>query len=236
MYSPKVKAIIYPHLFGNMSDVSKIKQFCQEKNIHFIEDACQSLGSSYNGVVAGSEGTISTLSFNDNKVVSGISGGGAILTDGDTEIFKRLRKHGDHKILGYNSKMLLFNAEIINFRLKKLNDYISRRQANAKYYDEQLREVVTIQNTPDGLNHNYHKYVVRFQNKEVRDLVKNKLNAKVHYDKPISENKMYENIEHRKDDTFITKIVCDTILTLPLTPYMKKEELDKVINTILIMV
>ena len=47
---------------------------------------------------------------------------------------------------------------------------------------------------------------------------------------------MYENIEHRKDDTFITKIVCDTILTLPLTPYMKKEELDKVINTILIMV
>ena len=132
--------------------------------------------------------------------------------------------------------MLLFNAEIINFRLKKLNDYISRRQANAKYYDEQLREVVTIQNTPDGLNHNYHKYVVRFQNKEVRDLVKNKLNAKVHYDKPISENKMYENIEHRKDDTFITKIVCDTILTLPLTPYMKKEELDKVINTILIMV
>ena len=240
MYSPKVKAIIYPHLFGNMSDISKIKTFCQEKNIHFIEDACQSLGSSYNGAVAGSEGNISTLSFNDNKVVSGISGGGAILTDGDTEIFKRLRKHGDHKILGYNSKMLLFNAEIINFRLKKLNEYISKRQSNARYYDEHLKDVVIVQSETmqqwEKVNHNYHKYVVRFKTKEVRDLVKNKLNAKVHYNKPISENKMYDNIEHRKDDTTITKMVCDTILTLPLSPYMKKEELDKVINTILILV
>ena len=53
MYSPKVKAIIYPHLFGNMSDTNAIKEFCKEKNIHFIEDACQSLGSSYNNVKAG---------------------------------------------------------------------------------------------------------------------------------------------------------------------------------------
>ena len=96
MYSDKVKAIIYPHLFGNMSDTSTIKEFCKDKNIVFIEDACQSLGSSYNGVVAGSIGDISTLSFNANKVVAGISGGGAIITDGDTEIFKKLRKHGNN--------------------------------------------------------------------------------------------------------------------------------------------
>ena len=68
MYSDKVKAIIYPHLFGNMSDTSMIKKFCQDKNIVFIEDACQSIGSSYNGVVAGSIGDISTLSFNANKL------------------------------------------------------------------------------------------------------------------------------------------------------------------------
>ena len=235
MYSDKVKAIIYPHLFGNMSDTSKIKQFCQEKNIHFIEDACQSLGSSYNNVKAGTIGDISTFSFNANKVVSGIAGGGAILTNGDTEIFKRLRKHGEHKQLGYNSKMLLFNAEFINFRLKKLGDYIKRRQERAKYYDEKLKEYVTIQMTPDNLNHNYHKYVVRFQNREVRDRVKAKI-GQIHYDKPISDNIMYQDIEHRKDDDFITRIVCDSILTLPLHPFMKKEEQDKVINTILLLI
>ena len=235
MYSDKVKAIISPHLFGNMSDTSKIKQFCQEKNIHFIEDACQSLGSSLNGNLAGTIGDISTLSFNANKVVAGIAGGGAILTNGDTEIFKRLRKHGEHKQLGYNSKMLLFNAEFINFRLKKLGDYIKRRQERAKYYDEKLKEYVTIQMTPDNLNHNYHKYVVRFQNREVRDRVKAKI-GQIHYDKPISDNIMYQDIEHRKDDDFITRIVCDSILTLPLHPFMKKEEQDKVINTILLLI
>lgn len=235
MYSPKVKAIIYPHLFGNMSDTSKIKEFCQEKNIYFIEDACQSIGSSYNSIKAGTIGDLSTLSFNANKVVSGIAGGGAILTDGDTDIFKRLRKHGEGKQLGYNSKMLLFNAEVINFRLNKLKYYISKRQELAKYYDEQLQEYVTVQPNPPELNHNYHKYVVRFQNKEVRERVKAKV-GQIHYDKPISANKMYENIEHKKDTSFISQIVCDTILTLPLHPFMKKEEQDKVINTILLLI
>tara|TARA_B100002019_G_scaffold184778_1_gene159512 strand:- start:2527 stop:3567 length:1041 start_codon:yes stop_codon:yes gene_type:complete len=235
MYSPKVKAIIYPHLFGNMSDTSKIKEFCQEKNIHFIEDACQSIGSSYNNIKAGTIGDLSTLSFNANKVVSGIAGGGAILTDGDTEIFKRLRKHGEGKHLGYNSKMLLFNAEVINYRLNKLNDYITKRQLAAKYYDEQLVEYVTIQNNTNELNHNYHKYVVRFQNKEVRDRVKAKI-GQIHYPKPISENEMYNNIDHRKDDYIVSKIVSDTILSLPISPYITEKEQDRVINTILLLI
>ena len=235
MYSDKVKAIIYPHLFGNMSDTSMIKEFCQDKNIVFIEDACQSIGSSYNGVVAGSIGDISTLSFNANKVVAGISGGGAIVTDGDTEIFKKLRRHGNNEMLGYNSKMLLFNAEVINYRLNKLDEYIEKRQKIAKQYDEGLKDYVKIQHIPDNLNHNYHKYVIRLQNKKIRDKLKEKLGAKVHYENPISENKMYNNIEHRKDITYTSKIVSDTILSLPIHPYMDTSEVNKIIVTIQIM-
>ena len=233
MYSDKVKAIIYPHLFGNMSDTSTIKEFCKDKDIVFIEDACQSLGSSYNGVVAGTIGDISTLSFNANKVVAGISGGGAIITAGDTEIFKKLRKHGNNEILGYNSKMLLFNAEVINYRLNKLDSYIERRQEIAKQYDEALKDFVIVQ--PNTGGHNYHKYVIRLQNKKIRDKLKEKLGAKVHYENPISENKMYNNIEHRKDITYVSKIISDTVLTLPLHPYMTQGEIDKIINTILIV-
>ena len=235
MYSDKVKAIIYPHLFGNMSDTSMIKKFCQDKNIVFIEDACQSIGSSYNGVVAGSIGDISTLSFNANKVVAGISGGGAIVTDGDTEIFKKLRRHGNNEMLGYNSKMLLFNAEVINYRLNKLDEYIEKRQKIAKQYDEGLKDYVKIQHIPDNLNHNYHKYVIRLQNKKIRDKLKEKLGAKVHYENPISENKMYNNIEHRKDITYTSKIVSDTVLSLPIHPYMDMSEVNKIIVTIQIM-
>ena len=236
MYSSKVKAIVYPHLFGNMSDTKDILDFCKEKNIAFIEDAAQSLGSSLNDTKAGSIGDISTFSFNSNKVVSGISGGGAVLTDDKdkADLIKKLRRHGNNEILGYNSKMLLFNARVIDFRLRKLKEWISKRQDIAKQYDKQLKDYVDIQSTSNGLNHNYHKYVVRFQNKRIRDKLKEKLNAKIHYDKPLSENVMYKNIDYRKEQTYNSKIVCDTILSLPLDPYMKQEEIEKVINIIII--
>ena len=236
MYSDKVKAIVYPHLFGYMSETKEIIEFCKEKNIAFIEDAAQSLGASLHGVKAGSIGEISTLSFNANKVISGIAGGGAICTDNKelARTFKRLRKHGENKILGYNSKMLLMNAEFINFRLNRMKEWQKMRQDIAKQYDEQLRDYVTLQPTTTSLDHNYHKYVIRVQNKKVRDNLKKVLNAKVHYDLPLSENKMYKEIEYKADKMFISKIVCDTILTLPIHPYMTKQEVDKVINTIII--
>ena len=236
MYSDKVKAIVYPHLFGNMSDTKEILEFCKEKNIAFIEDAAQSLGASLNGIKAGSIGDISTLSFNANKVIAGIAGGGAILTDSEekAEIFKKLRKHGNYEMLGYNSKMLLLNAEFINFRLDRINELQTKRQEVAKQYDEQLKDYVTVQPITNGLNHNYHKYVIRVQNKSIRDDLKKILNAKIHYDKPLSENIMYKNIIHKKDKTYISKIVCDTILTLPINAYMTKKEIDKICNTIII--
>jgi len=236
MYSDKVKAIVYPHLFGNMSDTKEILDFCKEKNIAFIEDAAQSLGASLNGVKAGSIGDISSLSFNANKVVAGIAGGGAILTDDKdkADIFKKLRRHGNNEILGYNSKMLLMNAEFINFRLNRMKEWQEKRQEIAKQYDEQLKDYVLVQPTTNGLDHNYHKYVIRLPNKEIRDELKNTLKAKIHYDRPLSENVMYKNIEYRKDKTYESKIVCDTILTLPIHPYMTQSEIDKIINVIVI--
>ena len=236
MWTPRVKAIVYPHLFGSMSDTKEILDFCKEKEIAFIEDAAQALGASLNDVKAGSIGDVSCLSFNANKVVAGIAGGGAVLTDDKdkAELFKKLRRHGNNEVLGRNSKMLMLNACFINFRLKKMNEWISKRQEIAKQYDEQLKDYVTIQPSTNGLNHNYHKYVIRLQNKKVRDKVKDMLNAKVHYDKPLSESPMYKNINHRKDKQFISKIICDTILTLPIHPYMKQEEIDEVINKILL--
>jgi len=149
-------------------------------------------------------------------------------------MFKKLRKHGEREMLGYNSKMLLMNAEFINFRLTKMKEWQNRRQEIAKMYDEQLQEYVTIQPTTNGLNHNYHKYVIRLQNKRVRDNLKKVLDANVHYDLPLSENKMYREIEHRVDDMFISKIVCDTILSLPIHPWMTKQEVNKIINTVIL--
>ena len=239
MYSDKTKAIVYPHLFGSMSDTKEILDFCKEKNIAFIEDACQALGSSLNDIKAGTIGDISTLSFNANKVVAGIAGGGAVLTNDidKAELFTKLRKHGEKEILGYNSKMLIFNAEFINFRLKKMEEWITKRQEIAKRYDSVFKDLpIHIQDTSNGLNHNYHKYVIRFENKVLRDVVKGRLNATIHYDKPLSENSMYKDIEHRKDDCINCKRISETILSLPIHPYLTDEEVNKITNMVMITV
>ena len=239
MISDKTKAIVYPHLFGSMSDTTILRDICKDRGIVFIEDAAQALGSSLYGEKAGAIGDISTLSFNANKQVAGIAGGGAVLTDDKDQavLFRKLRKHGEHEVLGYNSKMLGMNAEFINFRLGKMSEYDAKRLAIAKKYDEALAPCeVIIQKPAKYEQHTYHKYVVRFKNKEIRDAVKEKIpGSGIHYPKPICEHPMYQNITHRKDFYNNTKKICDTILTLPMHPYLTDEEINSVTNTIMIL-
>lgn len=227
----KTKAIIYTHLFGNMVDVSHILEYCKNNNIIFIEDAAQSLGSSLNGIVAGSIGDISSFSFNNNKVIAGISGGGIVVTNNKdvANYVKKIRRHGkdkDFEMLGYNSKMFYFNAAVIDFRLDKLKEWQLRRQDIARRYNDEFIDLpINIQIATNGLNHNYHKYVVRFEDEISRNLAKEKLNASVHYDKTISENSLYKSVGCTN-----AKQVSRTVLSLPIHPWLKNEEVEKIIN------
>ena len=237
MVSPKTKAIVYPHLFGNMSDVQSILEFCAENNIVFIEDACQSIGSSYKGIKAGSIGRISALSFNANKNIAGIAGGGAVVTNDEklAEKIKKIRVHGNGEMLGYNSKMLRINAEIINHRFKSIETWQTARRNIANFYTKSLKALdlpITIQSDSNA-NHNYHRYVIRCENKKIRNDLKELLKAEVNYDKPISDNVMYASIYHRKDNCVNSKIVADTILSLPLNHYTKLSEAEEVVFKIL---
>ena len=238
MYQPEVKAIVYPHLFGNISDMTEIQDFCEEKNIKLIEDACQSFGANRDGQYAGTYGDIATLSFNANKPVAGISGGGAVLLDNKTQadFIRKLRRHGNNEVLGYNSKMLAINAEFINFRISKMHEWQDKRFRIAKRYDNLLKDSVTLQKVDDIVNHCYHKYVIRLENKETRDNLQKRLNANVHYPKPISENPMYKSILNRKDNCLNSQLICDTILTLPIHPYLTNDEIDKTCTSIMMTV
>lgn len=238
MYNDKVKAIVYPHLFGNMTDTQDIQSFCKEKNILFIEDASQGLGSSLNDVRAGTIGDISVFSFNSNKVIAGINGGGVILTDNDKTAhrLKMIRRHGkdrDFSILGYNSRMYVLNAEIINLRLRNLESTQGRRQSIASWYDDAFEDLpVVTQQCNNGLSHGYHKYVIRFENKNTRQRAKNILNASVHYEIPLSSNSMYKNIKHRTDNCMQSKIASDTVLSLPIHAWLSEEEINTVMLSI----
>jgi dTDP-4-amino-4,6-dideoxygalactose transaminase len=238
MRTEKTKALIYTHLFGNMTDTTDILSYCKEHNIAFIEDSAQSLGSSLNGVRAGTIGDCSSFSFNTNKVVAGINGGGVFMTDdkAQADFVKKVRRHGkgsDFEMIGYNSRLFALNSEIIKFRLQNNEKYQLIRQQNAWLYNESLRDLpIVIQSSSPNLNHNYHKYVVRFNDKETRDRVKNALSLSVHYDKPLSMNSMYNNIHCRKDSCINSKIASDTVLSLPIHAWLTFEEISTIINGI----
>jgi UDP-2-acetamido-2-deoxy-ribo-hexuluronate aminotransferase len=239
MYTEKTKAIIYVHLFGNMVDTSEIQKFCKEKNIIFIEDASQSLGSSLNGVKAGTIGNCSVYSFNSNKVIAGINGGGVLLTDNEEQakLVQKIRRHGkdkDFELLGFNSRMYVLNAQIINLRLASADKNQQKRNRIAQLYNQSFSDlpVYTQQVHDEGLSHNYHKYTIRFQNKEIRKRVKDALKASVHYEKPLSENGMYNTYSYRKDNCVNSKLVSDTILSLPIHAWLADDEIFTVIDTV----
>ena len=225
----RTKALIYTHLFGNMVDTKDIETFCKNNDIIFIEDAAQSLGSIYQGRYAGSIGDISSFSFNHNKVISGISGGGIVLTDDDNiaTYVRKLKQHGKNKdeyeLLGYNSKMLYINAAFIEMRFDRMEELQLKRNKIAYKYHEALEDIDVIRQMPHlGHNHNYHKYVVRFNDKETRDRVKEELDAQVKYDRPLSGNSMFEKVNNPN-----AQLVADTILSLPIHPYVTEEEVLK---------
>jgi len=238
MCSEKTKAIVYVHLFGNMTDTTQIQEFCKEKGLVFFEDAAQGLGASLNNVRAGAIGDCSVYSFNSNKVISGINGGGVFLTDDESKakLVKKIRRHGkdsDFEMLGFNSRMYVLNAEVIDLRLQNAEKNQARRQQIAQQYTQAFKDLpIYVQSMRDGLNHNYHKYTLRFENKDVRKLVKNSLRASIHYEKALSANSMYNSIEYRRDNCINSKLVSETILSLPIHAWLTDDEIATIINTV----
>jgi len=238
MYSEKTKAIVYVHLFGNMIDTTEIQEFCKQKGILFFEDAAQALGASLNNVRAGTIGDCSVYSFNSNKVISGINGGGVFLTDDESKakLVKKIRRHGkdsDFEMLGFNSRMYVLNAEVINLRLKNAEQNQARRQEIAHQYNQAFKHLpVYFQPMSDGLNHNYHKYTLRFENKDARKRAKNALRASIHYEKALSANSMYNSIEYRRDNCVNSKLVSETILSLPIHAWLTDDEIKNIIQTL----
>ena len=238
MYSEKTKAIVYVHLFGNMIDTTEIQEFCKQKGILFFEDAAQALGASLNNVRAGTIGDCSVYSFNSNKVISGINGGGVFLTDDESKakLVKKIRRHGkdsDFEMLGFNSRMYVLNAEVINLRLKNAEQNQARRQQIAHQYNQAFKHLpVYFQPMSDGLNHNYHKYTLRFENKDARKRAKNALRASIHYEKALSANSMYNSIEYRRDNCVNSKLVSETILSLPIHAWLTDDEIKNIIQTL----
>ena len=251
--SKNTKAIIPVHYAGSPCDISSIKQISNSKKLFLIEDAAESLGSSFKGKKIGSFGDLGIFSFAGNKVLT-TGEGGAIVTN-SKKLFERLkliRSHGrDDKQnyfasidkpkyidLGYNWRMSSITAALGISQLNKIEKLISMRRKNANYLTKKLQKIEFLETPfdPPHSKHVYQLYTIKLRSSFIRNKLKKFLQTKKIMSKvffyPIHKTNYYKNILTKSPYLPVTESLSDCVLTLPMYPELEKTDLDYVSDSI----
>lgn len=233
------KAIIPVDLYGLPADHFEIDRIAKKYNLLVLEDGAQGFGGSINGKRACSFGDAATTSFFPAKPLGCYGDGGAIFTDNDelAELINSLKVHGkgdskyDNIRIGLNSRLDTIQAAVLNVKLTAFIEH-ELDDANRVYklYNERLSDVVEIPVIPEGFHSSFAQYTIKLKNKEERDSLKAKLKAKgitsmVYYIKPMHKQSAFNELNYDKGDFEVTNQLCDTVLSLPMHPYLKEKEI-----------
>ena len=241
--TPRTKAIIPVHLYGQSSDMKAIMDIAEDNNLVVIEDACQAHGAEFNNKKVGSFG-IGTFSFYGTKNMT--TGEGGMITTNNSEIadkLRMLRQHGmriryHHEILGFNFRMTDLQAAIGYWQLKKLDRFNETRIKNAKLLTKGLggiKGVITPEVMPNR-KHVFHQYTIRItkdfklsRDELVDELKKRGIGVGVYYPIPIHKQKIYRELGY-KVNLPITERLTDEILSLPVHPNVSEDDINYIIN------
>ncbi len=232
----KTKVIIPVHLYGQSCDMDKIVKISKKYNLKIIEDCAQAQGAKYKNKFVGTFGSFGCFSFYPTKVLGGYSDGGFILTNNFKlySSIKKIRFYGIDtvntknkyynkyysNIHGLNSRLDEINSKILDYKLDKIDNFISRRRSIAKLYDKELKSTKLILPTKNKDKFDvYHLYTVfhKKRNLIVNKLLKQKIKTRVIYPFPVHKMKGY-SIFFKKDKHRISEIASKGIFSLPLYP------------------
>lgn len=242
----KTKAIVPVHLYGQSCDMAPIIKLAEKYELKIIEDNAQAIGCRYTlpskeVKFTGTLGHIGTTSFYPSKNLGCYGDGGAIFTNDDSlaEKIKMTANHGEkikyyHEIVGCNSRLDSIQAEILNVKLKYLDDYNSNRKIMAKNYNLAFNEIDELQ-TPKVIansEHVYHQYTLRILNGK-RDELKSYLNeieipSMIYYPIPIYKQKPYRNDQSLKN----TDLLSREVISLPIHTELENSNQEYVIEMI----
>lgn len=252
--SPKTKAIIPVHLFGQSCDMEPILAFAKEHNLYVIEDNAQAIGAEYtfsdgHKAKTGTMGTIGCTSFFPSKNLGCYGDGGAIFTN-DEKLAERIHmiaNHGQrvkyhHSVIGCNSRLDSIQAAILDVKLKHLDEYGDSRYEAASYYTAKLKEFDPEEKffiTPKELEkstHVYHQYTLKIKN-EKRDTLKAFLGERgipsmIYYPLPLQEQEAFKPITRAAEELETSKACASSVLSLPIHTEMTQEIQNAVINAI----
>ncbi len=242
--TPKTKAVIGVHLYGNMVDIFSIQKILAgHSTIAVIEDCAQSQGSSLNGKQAGTLGRFGTYSFYPTKNVGALGDGGAVFakTPEDASILKQLRYYGQkdryHADIprGVNSRLDEIQAAILSIRLKSLNAESAQKQKQVDRYRSELGKLVQFQKVTETCTPAWHLCVIALESNAVREKLKSHLDGEgvqtlIHYPIPTHLQPAFKGA--RKMNLETTESLAGRILSLPMNLGLTENEQTKVIESI----
>jgi len=239
----KTKAIIPVHLYGQSCDMDKIVKISKKYNIKIIEDCAQSQGAKYKNKFVGNIGELGCFSFYPTKIL-GAYGDGGFITTNNFGLFKKIKRiifYGietvdrKNKFLnsyysnenGVNSRLDEIQSSILNFKLKKVDTFIKRRNQLAKIYLKELSLTNLVLPTKvKNRSHVYHLFTIYHPKAKliIRHLKNRKIETRVIYPHPIHKMKAYKEIKHNRMKLINSEIKSKGIICLPLYPELQNKE------------
>lgn len=244
--TPRTKAIMPVHLFGQCADMKGINEIAKRKRVRVIEDAAQAIGAAQDGKRAGVLGDAGCLSFFPSKNLGGFGDGGAVTTNdkGLGETVAMLRVHGSkvkyvHELVGFNSRLDALQAAILSVKLNHLDTWAAGRQRNAARYERLFRDAgllerVTLPKTERGNVHVYNQFTIRVHKRdELRAYLKDKgVGTEVYYPISLHLQSCYRELGYGKGSFPVSEQASEEVLALPIYAELTEDQQAHVVNTI----
>ena len=240
--TPRTRAIIPVHLFGQMADMPAIMEIAKRRKLYVIEDAAQAIGAERHGLRAGSAGDLGCFSFFPSKNLGGFGDGGMVVTDdGDVaESIRMMRNCGQkaknrHELAPFNHRLDTLQAAILRTKLRFLERWNESRRRIAGEYDELLENcAVVTPASPLNSRHVYHVYVIRSSQRDALQahLREHGIGSAVHYPTPVHMQPFYQDQVVSRGQFPVAERLGNEVLSLPMYPFMPAEQVQFVAATI----
>lgn len=249
--TPKTKAIVPVHLYGQAADMEPIMAIAKKHNLFVIEDNAQGIGNDYtfsDGSIkkTGSIGHIGCTSFYPSKNLGAFGDGGAIFTDDDAlaQTLSMIASHGQsrryyHDVVGCNSRLDAMQAAILNIKLDHLDEYVNARRKAADYYDQAFKEhsKIEVPFRAENNRHVFHQYTLIIHDAD-RDALSKFLSEKgipsmIYYPVPAHRQKMFDAFGGSSYQLPVTDWLTERVISLPMHTELDQEQQDYVAKAVL---
>lgn len=240
--TPRTKAILAVHLYGQSCDMTKIMQIAKKHHLLVVEDCAQSHGNKWNGQTVGTFGDVGCFSFYPSKGCGAFGDAGCIVTDDEAlaQKFRVFRNYGSEKryynqVVGCNSRLDELQAGLLRVKLSHLDQFNEeRRRIAERYYSGITNPIVQLPKVRPGSDSTWHQFVIHTKRRdELMEYLRSKeIGTLIHYPIPPHLSEAYQYLGKKRGDYPIAETYADEVLSLPMYNGMTEEEQEYVMDAI----